>query len=198
VRAIIGQPRLRSGFTLVELIVVVVIVSVLAAAIVPRLGGQRLRSAKAEVRAVRDFLSAVAVRSSLVVQNLAVVGATGDFTLYSPRALNDPADFSAERPWITDLTVPPVRLNELVVVAVTSNGDPLATSDFTVVLPAGAARPSVGVVLSLPDRSLSWRIELPPGVLSASVFETDRNDDATVRSSTRIDLDDSGMGDTPW
>lgn len=197
-RSTVRHLPFRSAFTLVELIVVVVIFSVLAAAIVPRLGGQKLRSAKAEVRAVRDFLSAVAVRSSLVVQNLAVVGAMGEFKLYSPRAAQDPADFSAERPWISDLTVPPVKLSELIVAAVTSNGDPLATNDFSVMLPAGAGRPAIGVVLSLPDRGLSWRLELPPGVLSASVYETDRNDDGTVRSSTRIDLDDAGMGDTPW
>lgn len=202
--------RFRHAFTLIELVVVVVIFAVLAAAIVPRLGGQDLRAAKMEVRAVRDFLSAVAVRSSLVVQNLAVVGGSTrkpgdlsgdgvtDFTLMSPRAKGNAADFTAERPWTTDLTVPPVELTKLRIAAITCNGEPLAANDFSITFAAGEARPAVGIVLSLPDQSSFWRIELPPGVLTATVFETDRSDPGVVRTANRVDLDDDGMGETPW
>lgn len=62
----------RAGFTLVEIIVVIVIIGVLATLIVPRVLGGAARAGDAEARAVTDMLSAVGARQALSPQSLAI------------------------------------------------------------------------------------------------------------------------------
>ena len=62
--AAVRQPRAHA-FTLIELVVVIVILGIAAAAIAPRFVGGSARSAEVSALGVRDLISAVATRSVL-------------------------------------------------------------------------------------------------------------------------------------
>lgn len=54
-RRVLSGAMARRAFTMVELIVVVVVMTVIAAAIVPRFAGNEARAAEQEARNVREF-----------------------------------------------------------------------------------------------------------------------------------------------
>lgn len=199
------------GFTMIELIVVVVIMGVMAAAIVPRMFGNEKRGAENEVRLVRGFLDAVATRAALTSQGLGIrftAGEKGDggvLELLSLRARGNAGDFAAEREFLPDPVTLPVDLVHTRVSAFTAGGVPSNPRSAWVEFAAGAARPTVVIVLThgveegKPSAdAAAWRLELPGDESRAVAARTDVRDAGVPGFSRAVDLDQSGGGQTPW
>ncbi|HRJ50608.1 MAG TPA: type II secretion system protein, partial [Phycisphaerales bacterium] len=114
---------LRTGFTLVELIVALVILAILSGVVIPRLASGSSRTAEAEVRRAAELISAAGRRDTLTSQQLAVDFDGTTFTLMIFRRPS-PADaakgLTAE--WLRDAMTMPVELKDARVVAAVSDG----------------------------------------------------------------------------
>jgi prepilin-type N-terminal cleavage/methylation domain-containing protein len=195
------RTRLQPGraFTMIELIVVVVILGVMAAAIVPRMFGNERRAAENEIRQVTSFLSTVASRSALSSQSLGIrySAADGRMELYSLRARGNAGDFAAARDFLPDPVTLPVRLNHVKLSAATVGGLPVDQSQLWVEFAAGAPRPSVVMVFEF-DKRAAWHVELSGDESQAVYAATELTDNATPRYSRTDDLDKKGASQTPW
>jgi prepilin-type N-terminal cleavage/methylation domain-containing protein len=206
------------GFTMIELIVVVVIMGVMAAAIVPRMFGNEARAAENEVRLVRGFLSTVATRAALSSQGLGIRytaadaggdGGGGRLELLSLRARGNAGDFAAEREYLPDPVTLPVELTRVRVSAFTAGGVPANAASAWVEFAAGSPRPTVVIVMTYgvaqggvgggatKDAS-AWRVELPGDESRAVLSRTDLRDAGVPAFSRAVDLDKAGGSQTPW
>lgn len=192
----------RRAFTMVELIVVVVVMTVIAAAIVPRFAGNEARAAEQESRNVKEFLSSVGARAALTSQSLQIEynSTTRQFVMKTARAVKDAADFASEREWLADPLLAPVKLEHVNVKMISVDGLPGDAGAFLVELPVGRPRPALVVVLTQSKEGElgAWRVELPPEGVQALVKKTDPLDAGLPTPGTSEDLDASGMGDNPW
>ena len=83
-----GKAALASAFTLIEMLVVVVIISILAAAMIPSMLNVGQRQAEQEARAVQRLLSIAAEKADVWNQPVAIdfAGDKSTFTIWSQRA----------------------------------------------------------------------------------------------------------------
>ncbi len=189
------------AFTMVELIVVVVVMTVIAATILPRFAGNEARAAEQEARNVKEFFSSVGARAALTSQSLQVEyrATSKQFVMKTARA-TDPANFASEREWLADPLLAPVTLSHIVVKLITTEGLPGDALSFSIELPVGKPRPAMVVVLaqSSPGEKGAWRVELASTAVQAKLTRTDPLDAAMPLAGTSVDLDDAGMGENPW
>ncbi|MEK6702602.1 MAG: prepilin-type N-terminal cleavage/methylation domain-containing protein [Planctomycetota bacterium] len=193
---------MRRAFTMVELIVVVIVMTVVAATIIPRFSGNEARAAEQEARNVKEFFSSVGARAVLTSQSLQVEynSLTRQFVMKTARATSDPANFASEREWLPDPLLAPVKLEHVNVRTISADGLPGDVVNFLIELPVGRPRPALVVILgqSNTGETGAWRVELPPEGVEAIFAKTDPLDAAMPSTGTSQDLDASGMGDTPW
>lgn len=184
---------------MIELIVVVVILGVMAAAIVPRMFGNERRAAENEIRQVTSFLSTVASRSALSSQSLGIryTSEDGKLQLYSLRAKGNAGDFAAARDFLPDPVTLPVVLSHLKLSAASVGGLPVDRSHLWVEFAAGAPRPSVVMVFEF-NKQAAWHVELSGDESQAVYATTELNDNATPRYSRTDDLDKKGASQTAW
>jgi type II secretory pathway pseudopilin PulG len=184
---------------MIEVIVVIIILGVMAAAIVPRFFGNEARAAEIEARQVKDFLDVIASRTALSSQGLALSydAAHKRLDLYALRARGDAGDFSASRDFLPDPMTLPVRLQHTALSALTAGGQPVDPAKGWVEFAAGAPRPTIVLVLRFDD-SAAWRIELPADEPQALLARTDLRDTGDPQMSRSVDLDASGATQQPW
>jgi prepilin-type N-terminal cleavage/methylation domain-containing protein len=187
-----------NGFTMIELIVVVVILTAVAFAIVPRVMGNEERAAEAEVRKVENFLTSVATRSVLSGQAMAIVFEEGRLSAQTLRAMGDAADFTQERRWIEDGLIIPVRLDRVEVSDVIAGSTPVKPGEFRIDMPSGAARPSVSLLLESERTGKSWRVDLASDAVRAYSVVIGQGEKLTPIGRGSVDLDDAGLTETPW
>lgn len=201
-RRIPSRETVLRAFTMVELIVVVVVMTVIAAAIIPRFAGNEARAAEQEARNVKEFFSSVGTRAALTSQALQIEysSANRQFVMKTARAVKDPADFASEREWLADPLLAPVKLEHVNVKMISSDGLPGDVGAFLVELPVGRPRPALVVILTQAKEGElgAWRVELPSEGVQALVRKTDPLDAGLPTPGTSEDLDASGMGDNPW
>ena len=190
--------RNPGGFTMIELIVVVVILSAVAFAIVPRVVGSEERAAEAEVRKVENFLTSVATRSVLSGQAMAIVLEDGRLSAQTLRAMGDAADFTQERRWIEDGLIIPVRLDRVEVSDVIAGSAPVKPGEFRIDMPSGAARPSVSLLLESELTRRAWRVDLASDAAKAYSMPMGEGEKLTPIGRGSVDLDDAGLTETPW
>jgi len=191
--------HLGRAFTMIELIVVVVILGVMAAAIVPRMFGNEVRAAENEVKQVRSFLSTVASRSALSSQSLGIKysAKSGRLELQSLRAQGNAGDFAASRDFLPDPVTLPVVLNHVKVAVATVGGQPADAENLWVEFAAGAPRPTVVLVLAF-EKTKAWHVELSGEESQAVSSVTELNDNGVPRFVRSVDLDKVGGSQTPW
>lgn len=195
--------RVRRGFTMIELIVVVVILAVAAGAIVPRAMSTPARTAERAALQIRDLLSAAASRAALTSQRILV-----DYSAQAERmmvwsmtptseALGDASDFSAKFEWREETLISPVDTEGLEVVSAWLGQAPLDAKAFRVELSSDTPREALTIVLSRAGQASAWRLELDGPATSATFRRTTRDDAAPTRTR-RLDLDENGMAEAPW
>ena len=186
---------------MIELVVVVVILTILAAAIAPRLMQAGSRRADGEITAVVDLVSAAARRDSLSSQRIAL-----DFnaeTQGQPGRLRvmgffppPPTDPFGQSEWREDLLIPGVNLENTVLQAASADGVEVDPRKFRIELKQSIRRPELMITLAVPSSGMRWTIRLASGAARATVG------DATALDATgpagSIDLDANGRSEDPW
>ncbi|QOJ00718.1 MAG: prepilin-type N-terminal cleavage/methylation domain-containing protein [Phycisphaeraceae bacterium] len=189
-----------SGFTLIELVVVLLVVGILAGSIVPRLVGQERRAAEATAKGVREMLSALGTRAMLSPQASALsYDSTLDRLIVEVRKVADnPADFDRVPTWEPDPLTAPVVLGDLELRSAWINGATADVRRLRVEMSPGAERPSISLLLVLPKEGGAWRVDLPARSGRATVVTTTEGDPGPGEESGVVDLDRGGQGEVAW
>jgi prepilin-type N-terminal cleavage/methylation domain-containing protein len=186
------------GFTLVELIAVVVILAVVAGALIPRVVGGRSREAEQVVGRVAELLSAAARRDAMLPEPL-VIDFEGDtlrvLTLREPAQQGRTPD-AAQRRWRPDPLIPQVGFDALRLEAAEVDGARQNAGRWRVELGRLERRPPIELTVADASTGRRWLVRLPAGAVSAEVL---RPEQRGAGSGPRpIDLDQQGMGERPW
>ncbi len=186
-----------AAFTLVELVVVLVIMSVLAGVIAPRLLAGASRSAEAEVYKTAELVSAAGRRDTLTSQQIAI---DFDGSTFRLMVLRMPSAADAARgvapEWVRDSMTMPVELKDARLVSVTADGAEVDVKKFRIEFTQNGQRPSVLIVLTQSDGRSSWTVVLPSGAFRARVIS--REDRFADQEVTSVDLDQAGKAEEPW
>ncbi len=188
--------RGRSGFTLIEAIVVVVIISVMAGVIVPRMVVRDRSGVKREVEAVRLLLSAAAQRDVMTSQLVALHFDTEASTL-SVLTLADEGEKKRRGddlwPWRVDRLISPVVLARTSVVRTQADEVALDEDAWLIELVRGVRRPDLLLELKGEGERL-WTVYLPSKGAAAVAWrgETDEIDRVSY------DLDAQGRESREW
>lgn len=178
----------RRGFSIVEIIVVLVILSVLAAAVVPRLAAMSGRQARADAEAIVELLSIAARRDDLTSQRVAL---DFDAERASVRLLTRRADATE---WRQDPLAPDASLRGSFVESVESEGVDLDSRHWRIEFPQASRRPGLSLVVTDDRKQQSWRISLPSGATRAVMAPAS----SLAAPDGSIDLDAMGKAEEPW
>jgi len=190
-----GRTNRGRAFTIVELIVVVVILAVLAAAIGPRLAAMGGREVRASAMEVGDLVSVAARRDALTSQRVAIEF-EGDKSRLVLMTM-DVAPSGGGSPvaeWREDKLIPPVLLGNTKITDASTDGVALDARGWRVEFPQGGLRPALALILSDPKGKEHWRVELPSSAAHAAISPGN----ALGMSDQAVDLDAGGGGTSPW
>lgn len=196
------------GFSLLEVITVVVMLGVAAGLVLPRLAPSSANTIEAELDAVAAVLTAVAQRDAVSSQRLALeYDPEGNelATLVFQRAAG--ASNMDDEIWRRDPFLGTLRLANTKIVRATVGGSIYDDGAFRMDLAPGTPRPEV-VLIATPIGgelfgSEVYRIELNAGSIDARVrsarpggdpADTTENDSV----ASRVDLDQRGLAEEPW
>ncbi|MFN0011139.1 MAG: prepilin-type N-terminal cleavage/methylation domain-containing protein [Phycisphaerales bacterium] len=197
---------LPRAFSLIEVVVVIILVSVLAGVTLPRLTGGAARRAEQEVREVASLLSALALRESLSGRATALAYDTDAAELSV--LVRDPTDTGdvQEREaadWYMPPLIRPVRLTETRVTRLLADGAAFPPGSFRIEMPQGQARPMIDLLVQLASANSSdaercWQVTLDPGQTAAASRPLAGTTAFTPTQAESIDLDAAGRRTTPW
>lgn len=184
--------RRPSGFTLVEVIVVVIILGLAAGLIVPRIAGSDLRRAEAEARAAAALVSVGAHRSALPGARLALEYDAEQSTLRLVRLDPGPPPGWRAEPLTREVALSASRLSG-------AFADAAALDDrgWRIELAGAVRRPTLELIIESRTgarQSRIWRIGLRP-YASAADLVAGGGPDAWPGA---IDLDAVGRGEERW
>jgi len=185
-----GTPS-RHAFTLLEIIVVIMILGVLSAMIVPRLGGTRLREFNLTVDRINDSVLMFAHRTSTSNQAAAL---RYDINKHQFELLTKIKD-GDEQFWKADALAKPVRLptwfeNDAITVFV--DGEIVDTMQYPVTATPGEARPLIEVSVAWENQSAL--ISLPSHSMGPHIWREGIGEEPLMP----IDLDAQGRGREEW
>lgn len=186
----------KRGFTIVELIVVVVILGVISGLVAPRLLNLGGKQARADAQAIAEVLAIAARREDQTSQPVAIEydGELNEVTMVvfaSPEGTNDAPV------WRTDRLAPPAVLHTTVVERAVSEGNELPSGRWRIELSQSSRRPAVSVTIVDETHGDRWRIQLPAGSTQVVVTPASAGDSASMVDGS-IDLDRAGRGQDPW
>ena len=188
-----GRRLGRRGFTLVEVIIVVMILSVLSGLIIPRMVGIASSKERLVVSTAADLLSAFAYRDSISSGSAAIEydGSNRNLFLLGARGGN-----SEDEPltWQRDPLAPVVRIPEYIDVRALSDGELLPETSWSITAREDGTRPEIR--LQITGNKIEATVSLPTWAQSPYVVESDA---LTVpKIPDAIDLDAIGQGRDTW
>lgn len=207
------------AFTLIELILVVVLISVLAAVALPRFTGGDRRHAENELAAVEAFLAAVAERDELSSEPLAIAfegggapgrarGRDGDppargVLWLQVRRRADPSRPDQHPQWTPDPLVAPVTLSFLTLREAAADNLRLDPRAWRVTLTQTEPRPALSLLLVMDaapgGAAAAWQVDLPPHSTAPTRTAVAGGALRLMPAPSRaIDLDAVGRGNQPW
>ena len=142
----------RCGFTLIELIVVIIVMAIMATMILPRLFGNDKRQFQHVADQVSDLLMMYAQRESLGTKPVSLWEDTDrrQLKLMTLEVFDD--SLTKQSKWIIDGTVRPVSLpNDVVILDVHVDGESMDISTWPFQSPPGQLRPSLAIILEGPS-----------------------------------------------
>ena len=185
----------QRGFSLVELVTVVVILAVLAGLVTPRLISSDDRRARAEAESAADLLSAAARRDLFTSQRIAVEydSRDGRLRVLTRRPLDAGSFGSADERWLEDPLAPSVQFQDLSIEEVMAAGARLDARRFRIEFPPAGTRPEVVLVLA-DSRGSKWTARL--GALHERAGITEGL--GAAADTGWVDLDATGRREDPW
>ena len=183
------------GFSLVEVIIVIVIVSLFAGLIIPRVAGISRGSDQLTVMQASDLLAAFAYRDSIASGKTALEFNGDARTLMLMKHVGDEAGPEAES-WTPDSLAPILYLPDRMELNAYMDESLLADGGWWIESSSDGTRPKVE--LELVGKELDSTVTLPPW--AQSPYTTDRvtNSFTRVMLPEEIDLDSSGQERIPW
>ncbi|MHC5113451.1 MAG: prepilin-type N-terminal cleavage/methylation domain-containing protein [Planctomycetota bacterium] len=184
----------RSGFTLLEVIVVISIIAVLATLAVPRLTGTARRTFDLTADKVGDLLLMFAQRDSL---GQSPVGIRYDTDLRKLELVTLRRYDDGSSDWLVDRFVTPIELPDLIdeeQLAVYADGEWVDVRDFPLSHTPGETRPSIEIYLTTIDGAHETTVVLSPHAVAPR--RSDRTD--LVARRAPIDLDGAGRSREDW
>jgi prepilin-type N-terminal cleavage/methylation domain-containing protein len=186
----------RSGFTLLEVVVVVAVLAILATLLMPNLVGNEKREFRAAVDKVGDLLTMYGQRQNLGQK---IVGITHNRDDNSIALLeidtSDPTVQSGE--WRLDHFVQPVRLPKFMFdtdIEFFLDGDLYDPSQWPLSSEPGQQRPTIEIHMRGPDDAAATLILSPHGVAPMIIDGVH----STGVSRIEVDLDAEGRGREDW
>ncbi len=210
--------HVRRGFTLVELIVVVVILGIMAGVTLPRVFGNTSRQVDVECQTVQRLLSIAAERETLASEPVAIEYTESSATLRLLVRRRGAAFVSsrnaggtgrAEDDWTPDRLVLPVTLVNTTLAGAWADGRALPRQGWRVVLSQSEPRPRVAMLVE--SKSIktegardsgsrpAWQVTLGPDDAAAARTSVRAGlGGVPVAASRSIDLDQAGKGQESW
>lgn len=203
------------GFTMIELIVVVVMLGVLGGLIVPRMMSTDRRRAQARVEALAGMLTVVAQREALGSHRMRMSydRERGTVRLDALRVIGEQGermggrDVLGEDDWRPDPLVPEVAMEGLAMEEVRFDGRAADEDEWRVEFVPGVPRALIEIVVRMEtgsSRSSSagagsvWLVELLPFAPDADVVTVGEGGVAEGRRARSVDLDEMGRGEVEW
>ncbi len=194
------------AFSLVEVIVVIILISILAGVTLPRLTGGAARRAEQEVREVASLLSALALRESLSGRAAALAydaDAAELSVLVRDPGESDDAQQPSSGDWYVPPLLRPVRLQECRVARLLADGAAFPPGSFRIEMPQGQARPMIDILVQPAstrsgDAQRCWQVTLDPGQTAAASRPLASSVAFTPTQAESVDLDAAGQRTTPW
>ncbi|MBX9736077.1 MAG: prepilin-type N-terminal cleavage/methylation domain-containing protein [Phycisphaerales bacterium] len=205
------------AFSMVEMIVVIILIGILAAVALPRMGGTRDRAAAAESESVRQLMSSLGQRLTLSGQVVALqyepdarrlsllMQADATSTSSTTSSTNANAEHWKLMPLVRPVTLASTRLSALVVdgrsiPVTTMNGN--AGAPYQLEFQPGRARPVVSIVLVREDlagdEAPAYQIDLPSNEPVARVRSIASARKFMPLQTRGEDLDAAGKRDKAW
>ena len=187
--------RRRSGFTLLEVLIVVALLAVIAGMVFPRLTGNAHRATMITTDDLADLLTLFAHRDSMGAENIAIGYDPQARAVMMMELIGDPQDSSNPLQWRMDRYLDPVRLPDaLELVSVFENETQLSPNDDWVIpIMPGQGRPSITLTVRSDDVELN--VSLPAHALAARVMD---EDDRESQVRKVVDLDALGRDQEVW
>ena len=207
----------RGGFTFVEIIVVIVILTVVAGMVIPRLTSWKSREGEQSVQAVADMLTAAAKRDTYSTQRTMLEFGTGAggieqgssrFRLMVLRVADVASFDPGGEVWVEDPLTPIASLESVSLRSATAGIMDLDPRRFQIEFPgAGGTQGRPGIAMLFQDNADQlWLVRLPSTSTRAEVVPLGNASsgrsvnarDLPTGDPYAIDLDASGRRDDPW
>ncbi len=179
------------GFSLVELLVVGVLLTILAAAVIPRFTKTAARRAQAQVDAIADVVSTAGARDQLTSQAVALDMSGGRLAVLSPAP---GSDRGAAPGWREDPLAGSVVLEDVAIRSVRLDAADLDPESWRVEFSRHEARGRLTLIVGALGDEREWAIVLSPTATRAMVVDPAQ---AELESDT-FDLDGATSREGPW
>jgi len=142
----------RAGFTLIEMIVTLIVLAVLAALTLPRLGGNRDRNFDHVTNQVADLLMMFAQRESLGRRPIGLWHDAVNHRLVLTVVGADDQSTGRQAAWMVDGFVRPVVLpDDVAILDVQADGDSIDITQYPLQTEPGKNRPAIAIILEGPS-----------------------------------------------
>jgi prepilin-type N-terminal cleavage/methylation domain-containing protein len=183
----------RRCFTLIELVVVMVIMGLLAAVAIPRLGGHQGRSFQLTLDQVADLLTMYAQRDALSERPAAIWHDTERNWLVLLAMEQDAGESGDPAEWYPDPFVDPVKLPAIIPtdgVSAWADGDAVDFTRWPISTTPGRQRQALEFELRSRDGQVGVRVLAAHAVAPYDPF--------AERTLEPLDLDSAGRGREDW
>ena len=182
------------GFTLMEIIIVVLIIALFAGMIIPRMSGLGKRTEQLVADKIGDLLSAFGYRDSIASGSTAIEYSESDRTLVLLTLKTDPIDPDEPPVWSRDYLAPTVKIPLSISFRAMEDGKLLPDSGWSIIAHNDGTRPKIE--LEIEGDAVDTSITLDPWATGPYVI--DNTQDKIIMLPDAFDLDAAGQDREPW